>query len=344
MPQISPGTVRDTYDDRRAGHAHEALSHIAAPRGAPVVAVDAGVVTKLFQSVPGGLTIYLFDESRRYAYYYAHLDAYAAELAEGQRVARGQVIGYVGSTGNAAPDAPHLHFAIFKLEPEARWWHGTPCSRSSSTPTRSRGASIPGTRHRLPFDQRWPGVIEDALPLRIGPVRVIEDCVNGRRTVCEDPFKRGGTVSPASSSASRRSPPLVLVILMLGTNDFQSMHPHVAWHSAQGIAALVRAIRAAPIEPGMPVPPVLVVAPPPFDDPRGPLGPKFAGAAEKSVGLAAAFAEVAAELGCAFFDAGRVTPASRVDGIHLDADQHGVLGRALAEVVRPLLASGPPSR
>ncbi len=125
VPQISPGTVRDTYEDRRAGHIHEALD-IPAPRGAPVVAVDAGVVTKLFASVPGGLTIYLFDSDRRYAYYYAHLDAYAADLAEGQRVERGQVLGYVGTTGNAAPDAPHLHFAIFKLEPEPRWWHGTP--------------------------------------------------------------------------------------------------------------------------------------------------------------------------------------------------------------------------
>jgi lysophospholipase L1-like esterase len=132
------------------------------------------------------------------------------------------------------------------------------------------------------------------------------------------------------------------VIFMLGTNDFQSMHPHVAWHSAQGIAALVRAVRAAPIEPGMPMPPVTIVAPPPFDDPRGPLGPKFAGAAAKSAGLAAAFAEVAAELDCRFFDAGSVTPASRVDGIHLDADQHAVLGRALAAAVSPLLASATP--
>lgn len=125
VPQITPGTVRATYDDRRAGHAHEALD-IPAPRGAPVVAVDDGVVAKLFSSVPGGLTVYLFDGTRRYAYYYAHLDAYAADLAEGTHVRRGQVIGYVGSTGNAAPDAPHLHFAIFKLEPEPRWWHGTP--------------------------------------------------------------------------------------------------------------------------------------------------------------------------------------------------------------------------
>jgi murein DD-endopeptidase MepM/ murein hydrolase activator NlpD len=99
---------------------------VAAPRGAPVVAVDDGVVAKLFRSVPGGLTVYLFDDQRRYAYYYAHLDAYAADLAAGQRVRRGQVIGYVGSSGNAAVDAPHLHFAIFKLESEPRWWRGTP--------------------------------------------------------------------------------------------------------------------------------------------------------------------------------------------------------------------------
>jgi len=197
---------------------------------------------------------------------------------------------------------------------------------------------VPGTRRRLGFAERWPGVMENALNISGETVRVLEDCVNGRRTVFEDPYKPGRNGLAGIAERIEAQSPLALVILMLGTNDFQSMHPHVAWHSAQGIAALVRAIRTAPIEPGMPVPPVLVVAPPSFDDPRGPLGPKFAGAAEKSVGLAAAFAAVAAELGCAFFDAGRVTPASRVDGIHLDADQHGVLGRALAEAVRPLLA------
>jgi murein DD-endopeptidase MepM/ murein hydrolase activator NlpD len=127
VPEISPATVRDTFADRRGGgdRPHEALD-IAAPRGAPVVAVDDGTVVKLFRSVPGGLTIYLFDGARRFAYYYAHLDRYAPGLAEGQRVARGDVLGYVGTTGNAAPDAPHLHFAIFKLEAEPRWWHGTP--------------------------------------------------------------------------------------------------------------------------------------------------------------------------------------------------------------------------
>ena len=198
---------------------------------------------------------------------------------------------------------------------------------------------IPGTRGRLAFEARWPGVMERALHGAGETVRVLEDCVNGRRTVWDDPYKAGRNGLAGIAERIEAHSPLALVILMLGTNDFQSMHPHDAWHSAQGVAALVRAIRAAPIEPGMPVPPVLVVAPPPFDDPRGPLGPKFAGAAAKSVGLAGAFAAVAEELGCAFFDAASVTPASRVDGIHLDADQHAVLGRTLADVVRALLAT-----
>ncbi|MEO6025886.1 MAG: SGNH/GDSL hydrolase family protein [Candidatus Binatia bacterium] len=203
---------------------------------------------------------------------------------------------------------------------------------------------VPTTRQRLTFADRWPGIMENALAAAGENVRVIEDCVNGRRTAWDDPFKAGRNGLAGIAERIEAHSPLTLVILMLGTNDFQSMHPHDAWHSAQGIAAIVQAIRRAPIEPGMPVPPVLIVAPPPFDDPRGPLGAKFAGAAAKSAGLAAAFLTVARELDCAFFDAGSVTPASRVDGIHLDADQHQVLGAAITAAVRPLLASGPASR
>jgi len=115
--------LRDTFDEGRPGHRHEAID-IAAPRGTRVLAVDDGTLVKLFASVPGGLTIYQFDPESRFAYYYAHLDRYADGLREGMRLRRGDVIGYVGTSGNAARDAPHLHFAVFRLGPERRWWQG----------------------------------------------------------------------------------------------------------------------------------------------------------------------------------------------------------------------------
>ncbi|HEY6896598.1 MAG TPA: SGNH/GDSL hydrolase family protein [Rhodocyclaceae bacterium] len=197
---------------------------------------------------------------------------------------------------------------------------------------------VPSTRQRLAFDQRWPGVMEIGLNAAGRHVRVIEDCLNGRRTVWDDPFKPGRKGIEGLAQRVEIHSPLALVVLMLGTNDFQSMHPHNAWHSAQGTAALVNAIRQAPIEPGMPVPPILIVSPPPIEVPKGPIAPKFAGGEMKCVGLATALRETAAALGCHFFDAGSVTPASRVDGIHLDADQHLLLGRKMVEVVAPLLA------
>lgn len=196
---------------------------------------------------------------------------------------------------------------------------------------------IPNTRRRLTFEARWPGVMEHDLLAAGHQVRVIEDCLNGRRTVWEDPYKAGRNGSVGLEQRIEVSSPLTLVILMLGTNDFQSMHPHNAWHSAQGIAALVRAIRRAPIEPGMPVPEILVVAPPPIHKPKGPIAPKFEGAGERCVGLAQAFGQVAIDETCRFFDAATVTRVSEVDGVHLDVDQHAALGCALAKVVGPLL-------
>jgi murein DD-endopeptidase MepM/ murein hydrolase activator NlpD len=127
---VAASQLHDTFVEARSGdaahapHVHDALD-IMAPRGTPVLAAVDGTVEKLFESVPGGLTIYEFDRERTHAYYYAHLDRYAAGLAEGQALRQGDVIGYVGSTGNAAEDAPHLHFAIFVLGPEKRWWQGT---------------------------------------------------------------------------------------------------------------------------------------------------------------------------------------------------------------------------
>lgn len=115
--------LRDTFDEGRPGHRHEALD-IMAPRGTPVVAVDAGRVAKLFSSGAGGITVYQFDRDEKYVYYYAHLDRYAQGLAEGKMLARGDILGYVGSTGNAKPEAPHLHFTIFRLGPDKRWWKG----------------------------------------------------------------------------------------------------------------------------------------------------------------------------------------------------------------------------
>jgi lysophospholipase L1-like esterase len=196
---------------------------------------------------------------------------------------------------------------------------------------------VPGTRERHPFEVRWPGRLETRLNAVRPPVRVIEDCLNGRRTVWEDPFKPGRNGLQGLAQRIEIHSPLALVILLLGTNDFQSVHPLEAWHAGQGIAALVGAIRSAPIEPGMSTPPVLVVAPPPVGEPRGAIAPKFAGAAAKGAGLADAYREVAGALGCAFFDAGSVVSASRVDGVHLDADAHVALGDALVGVVRPLL-------
>ncbi|HVI57977.1 MAG TPA: M23 family metallopeptidase [Luteimonas sp.] len=115
----------DTYADARSeGRSHDAID-IMAPAGTPVLAVADGHVEKLFTSDRGGLTIYQFEPGGRYAYYYAHLQSYAPGLKEKKQLKQGEVIGYVGSTGNASPQAPHLHFAIFVLGPEKRWWEGS---------------------------------------------------------------------------------------------------------------------------------------------------------------------------------------------------------------------------
>ena len=123
---VNAARLTDTYTQARAaGAPHEALD-IMAERGTPVLAVEDGEVVKLFLSKPGGITLYQFDPARHYAYYYAHLDSYAEGIREGTALRKGQVIGYVGSTGNALPGSPHLHFAIFVLGPERQWWKGAP--------------------------------------------------------------------------------------------------------------------------------------------------------------------------------------------------------------------------
>ena len=122
---VRESALRDTFFDSRDGRIHEALD-IMAPRHTPVRAIENGRVVRLFTSKAGGLTVYMFDPSEQFCYYYAHLDRYAQGLKEGQTVSQGTVLGYVGSTGNASATAPHLHFAIFRLTPEKEWWNGEP--------------------------------------------------------------------------------------------------------------------------------------------------------------------------------------------------------------------------
>jgi murein DD-endopeptidase MepM/ murein hydrolase activator NlpD len=126
IPPISGlalANLQDTFEEVHNGHRHEAID-ILEPRGTPVHAVVSGTIRKLFLSKPGGNTIYQFDDMGVYCFYYAHLDGYAKGLRQGMRVERGDVIGFVGSTGNADARAPHLHFAIFELGWERLWWRG----------------------------------------------------------------------------------------------------------------------------------------------------------------------------------------------------------------------------
>lgn len=123
---ISVDDLRDNFNQIRGGGRTHGAIDILAPRGTPVVAAVNGTIRKLFNSRAGGITLYQFDEKEERVYYYAHLDRYADDVAEGLFIEQGRVIGYVGTSGNAAPDTPHLHFAIETLTPEKVWWKGTP--------------------------------------------------------------------------------------------------------------------------------------------------------------------------------------------------------------------------
>lgn len=124
---VDDDDLDDHFDDPRGDGRYHFAIDILAPRGTPVVAVEDGRIAKLYLSNGGGgIAIYQFDSSQTFGYYYAHLDRYAAGLEEGGLVHKGEVIGYVGTTGNAPSSTPHLHFAITLLTPEKRWWEGIP--------------------------------------------------------------------------------------------------------------------------------------------------------------------------------------------------------------------------
>ncbi|HEY4956107.1 MAG TPA: M23 family metallopeptidase [Gemmatimonadaceae bacterium] len=124
---VTPDRVPDSFNEPRGdGRIHRATD-ILAPRETPVVAAIAGEVVLLRQNAAGGITAYLVDDARRYVYYYAHLAYYSVKITEGLKVPQGFVIGYVGTSGNAPPDTPHLHFQAMRLNPgQHDWWNGTP--------------------------------------------------------------------------------------------------------------------------------------------------------------------------------------------------------------------------
>ena len=121
---VRPEQLRDTYSESRAeGRAHNALD-IMAKCDTQVVAATAGKIVKLFQSERGGVTIYQMGADNRTVYYYAHLARYAGGLAEGRFAQEGEVIGYVGDTGNVVHGDCHLHFAIWTVTDPKRYWDG----------------------------------------------------------------------------------------------------------------------------------------------------------------------------------------------------------------------------
>ena len=126
IPGVDRGELPDSFDERRGGPRPHAAMDLPAPKHTPVVAVEDGTIARLYEGTEGGIAVYQYDPSGAYAYYYAHLDRYADGLEKGQPVKRGQVIGYVGTTGNAPAGTPQLHFAILALDDFKRWWDGTP--------------------------------------------------------------------------------------------------------------------------------------------------------------------------------------------------------------------------
>ena len=123
---VDASRIRDSYTaGRGGGRTHDALD-IMAPRGTPVIAADAGTILRLRQNEAGGITIYQLDPDERFIYYYAHLDSYETGIVEGMKIHQGDVLGFVGTTGNAPKNTPHLHFQVMLYRGKGQYWGGEP--------------------------------------------------------------------------------------------------------------------------------------------------------------------------------------------------------------------------
>ena len=118
--------IPDSFDEPRDGKRLHHAVDILAPRGTAVLAADDGHVLKMRTGGAGGITLYAVDPESRFVYYYAHLDHYRKGVSEGMTLAKGDTIGFVGTTGNAPRDVPHLHFQIMRLPADGKWWTGVP--------------------------------------------------------------------------------------------------------------------------------------------------------------------------------------------------------------------------
>ena len=141
--------IPDSFDDSREGKRVHRAVDIMAPRGTPVLAADDGNVLRMRQGGAGGITLYAVEPRGRFVYYYAHLDRYRKGLAEGDALRRGDTLGFVGTSGNAPRDVPHLHFQIMRMPADGRWWTGVPVNpRPLFVEPHSTGQRESGDSHR----------------------------------------------------------------------------------------------------------------------------------------------------------------------------------------------------
>ncbi|WP_332852518.1 SGNH/GDSL hydrolase family protein [Duganella sp. S19_KUP01_CR8] len=193
---------------------------------------------------------------------------------------------------------------------------------------------IPGTRQRHPHDKRWTGILQQLLG---DDVRVIEECLNGRTTVWNDPFRPGRNGKDLLLPILHSHAPIDLVIIFLGTNDLQSVYGVGAYESSLGAGALVDMVQACRAEPMQVAPQVLLLAPPRIVGLAGTMVEKFHGAEEKSIHFTRCYARIAEERGCSFLDAAEFIEPSETDGVHLDELQHRQLAEALHHRVLDML-------